>query len=85
MKEHYVSYEQAVKLKELGFDEPCEFYYNPYQELRISKDCLLSPKITNNRFLEEIADGMATAPRLDQAAAWMRDCIDTIVIAEPYW
>lgn len=85
MKEHYTTYSQAVKLKELGFDEPCEFYYNPHQEIRRTKTNLLSPQITNNRFLEEIAKGMATAPRLDQAQAWLRDCKDTIVIAEPDW
>lgn len=73
MKEHYTTYSQAVKLKELGFDEPCEFYYNPHQEIRRTKTNLLSPQITNNRFLEEIAKGMATAPRLDQAQAWLRE------------
>ena len=73
MKEHYVTYSQAVKLKELGFDEPCEFYYNPHLEIRRTKTNLLSPQITNNRFLEEIAKGMATAPRLDQAQKWLRE------------
>lgn len=28
MKDLFVSFEEAVKLKELGFDEPCFFYYN---------------------------------------------------------
>lgn len=88
MKEHYVTYEQADKLKKFGFDEPCEFYYNPCRELRVSKDCLLSPKITNKRFLEAIAGGMATAPRLDQAAAWLRDCkgidIEVVTILDPF-
>ena len=32
VKEQFVSYEIALKLKELGFDEPCFGYYTPMKE-----------------------------------------------------
>ena len=33
MEKEFVSYEQALALKELGFDEPCFGYYEPNGEL----------------------------------------------------
>ena len=32
MKEQFVTYEIALKLKELGFDKPCFGYYRPMKE-----------------------------------------------------
>lgn len=32
MKDQFVSYPIALKLKELGFDEPCFGYYTPMKE-----------------------------------------------------
>ena len=32
MRKHFVTYEIALKLKELGFDEPCFGYYRPMKE-----------------------------------------------------
>jgi hypothetical protein len=57
MKKEFVPYEQALALKELGFDEPCLTWWNkkefvyPYwdrefgynYESGIAKDCVLSP------------------------------------------
>ncbi len=71
--EDYVAYEQAVMLKKYGFDESCSYYYNPNQSLLRAKICALSPETTNNRYLDETADGMATAPSLAQAAKGLRE------------
>ena len=57
MKKEFIPYEQALALKELGFDEPCLTWWNkkefvyPYWEREfgynyesgIAKDCVLSP------------------------------------------
>jgi hypothetical protein len=57
MKKEFIPYEQALVLKELGFDEPCLTWWNkkefvyPYWEREfgynyesgIAKDCVLSP------------------------------------------
>lgn len=76
MKEHYCTYSQAVALKRLGFDWDVRgYYYSDFPEhvAEASLSMNLRPK------------GMVSAPRIDQAAAWLRECKDTIVIAEPYW
>jgi len=33
MKEHFVNYEQALKLKSMGFDEPCLMYIDDEGDL----------------------------------------------------
>jgi hypothetical protein len=57
MEKEFIPYEQALALKELGFDEPCLTWWNkkefvyPYWEREfgynyesgIAKDCVLSP------------------------------------------
>ena len=57
MEKEFIPYEQALELKELGFDEPCLTWWNkkefvyPYWEREfgynyesgIAKDCVLSP------------------------------------------
>ena len=67
MKEEYVTYEQAVKLKELGFDwETYDYYYGKNRKFHQS-----IPLDHNGN------DGgrkeCCSAPRLDQAAAWLRE------------
>lgn len=71
--EDFVTYEQAVELHGTGFDEPCRYYYNSKQRLVCAKTCALSSGTTNNRYLAEIADGIATAPTLEQVAKWLRE------------
>lgn len=81
MKEHYTTYSQAVKLKELGFAEKVNHAYlkkiSIEPELSVgdlkevhSKD----PKNYNdNRKGTEKGLFFYSAPRLDQAAAWLRE------------
>lgn len=73
MNEDYVSYELAKKLKECGFNEPCDHYYTPNKAMRIVKDNALAPETANNRFLDEIADGCCAAVPLWQAQKWLRE------------
>lgn len=71
--EDYCSYELSKALKACGFDEPCDHYYTPNKVLRIAKDNALAPETTNNRFLDEIADGCCTAVPLWHAQKWLRE------------
>ena len=73
MSEDFVSYDLAVRLKAAGFDEPCRYYHSPKGILRPAKDNALSPEALNNRFLDEIADGVCTAVPLWQAQKWLRE------------
>lgn len=84
MKNHYVSYEQAVKLKELGFDLECyDFYIENVKEPLSEIKLFPMPKNWNDIVIS--GDPKISCPRLDQVQEWLRDFKDTIVIAEPYW
>lgn len=64
----YVSYELAVKLKDAGFDEPCDYIHAWMSEPRFS--------VTETAELEvEYFDGtnIYSAPTLWQAQKWLRE------------
>jgi hypothetical protein len=65
MNKEFVSYEQALALKELGFNEPCFGYYtnNDFQFFADVKSCN-----TNSEF-----KFYPTAPTFSQAFIWFRE------------
>ena len=67
MKEHYCTYEQAVALKRLGFDWDVRGYYtrdDNFQKVR---------EITAFNHNDTRFKALYSAPRIDQAAARMRE------------
>jgi len=60
MKNEFIPYEQALELKELGFDELCLFYYADNEALRIYHQ-------------SEIYDDLIGAPLYQQAFRWFRE------------
>lgn len=79
--ETYVTYEQAVKLKELGFDWECyEFWDTTFctdgtpVKIRKTKHnpkvCVMSEC---NSMLEEMGSDLITAPTMAVAARWLRE------------
>jgi len=79
MKKEFVSYEIALKLKELGFDEPCFTYY---YELTSNIRTGLSINI-NNAWTYEGTKKLETtlAPLYQQVFRWFREkkLIDLII------
>ena len=90
MKEQFVTYEIALKLKELGFDEPCLAYFQKdlhvYSQV-IMFDGINSPNldVINSKITEnhKLVYGIeVTAPLWQQAFDWLYDnkglfvCID---------
>lgn len=74
MKEHYVSYECAIKLKELGFK--CVVYTHYPQgdnNIRYTEDAI--------NWNNSVA--LISAPRLDQAQRWLREEKKWHIIIEP--
>jgi len=63
MKKEFIPYEQALTLKELGFDEPCFAFYTPEQQLIIARGDVLQSSIEN----------APTAPLCQQAFRWFRE------------
>jgi len=62
MEKEFVPYEQALELKELGFDEPCLGFYERNQEL-IIQECF----ITDFHFYSL----QCVAPTYQQAFRWL--------------
>jgi hypothetical protein len=70
MKEQFVSYEIAVKLKELGFDEKCIAYYgNIYGEIELLSEFVLD----HSRMVSSVqSDNETSAPLWQQVIDWLR-------------
>jgi len=66
MKEEFVPYELAVKLKQLGFDEPCWGYYDVNEGYSIGYAFCYSDK-------ESQPEIGCSAPTLSQAFRWFRE------------
>jgi hypothetical protein len=60
MNKEFIPYEQALELKELGFNELCLFYYTDNEALRIYHQ-------------SEIYDDLVGAPLYQQAFRWFRE------------
>ncbi len=76
MNKEFVTYEQALTLKELGFDERCFGHYNPngvfFWKILCSdedNDHTLSVK----DIMEHVADGYVEAPLYQQAFRWFKE------------
>ena len=66
MKQEFVPYELAVKLKQLGFDGPCFGFYDADECREVD--------LTYSRNSEEWLDGLnCSAPLFQQAFRWFRE------------
>jgi len=67
MQKEFVSYEIALALKELGFNELCLAYYNGYKEL----DHLMPERVLVGR--DYNGETITSAPLYQQAFRWFRE------------
>lgn len=72
MEDDFVTYEQAVKLKELGFDWKCKNYYS-YEDKALKEIACINHN--REKFL-----GICSAPKLAQAAKWLREAKNIHVV-----
>ena len=69
MTKEFVTYEQALALKELGFDEPCLAFYSPKEELHpVFQEPSKGPYFNNGSFIETLR-----ASLYQQAFRWFRE------------
>ena len=68
MYKEFIPYEQALELKELGFNENCLAFYN-FEER-------LMPIDTDFTNFRELSDDLIKAPLYQQAFRWFRDKYD---------
>lgn len=64
MKEHFLTYEQSLAAKELGFDEPCIGYWK-------TRDWLVEEKTRTDGYTH--ADQECSAPLKSQFFEWVRE------------
>lgn len=68
LEKDFVPYEEALALKELGFDERCfAVYFNPTQQLYFDKNI--------NEFNKDVR---TLAPTFSQAFRWFRENVDAV-------
>lgn len=80
----FIPYEQAIALKELGFDEPCFGYYDSKSTLTISTNKTVAKDwvwIDNSIVLID----MTLAPTFSQAFRWFREKYKLRSTIIPYW
>ena len=72
MEKEFIPYEQALALKELGFDEPCFGYFDPLlgDYTIMNSDCI-NPKPT--LFNHNSSSVVVSAPTFSQAFRWFRE------------
>jgi hypothetical protein len=84
MNKEFIPYEQALELKELGFDEKCYGYYDSIGELNTVEDYarlganileMLSKEFNSVSYMKE----MCSAPLYQQAFRWFRDKYDLFI------
>jgi hypothetical protein len=70
MEKEFVTYAEAVALKELGFDEPCIKEFHDQELLSNST----GEEITNNELIELYGEQtVISAPTFSQAFRWFRE------------
>ena len=69
MENEFLKYEEALALKELGFDGECLAFYSPKEELHpVFQEPSKGPYFNNGSFIETLR-----APLYQQAFRWFRE------------
>ena len=69
MEKEFVPYELALRMKQLGFDEPCFGYYNSNGEFKTKQDEYELYLICNSKWISP----SCSAPTFSQAFRWFRE------------
>ena len=70
-KEDFVTYEQALVLKKLGFREKCLYFYK--DETSLLSNILYGKRHTLEDFYDDFNEYFCSAPTLCEAQAWLRE------------
>ena len=78
MKKEFIPYEEALALKELGFDEPCFKGYTEEYKTLIS----FANTHTNTSVEKTLPTKPFTAPLYQQAFRWFRDKHNLVIVIQ---
>ena len=70
MNKEFIPHEQALELKELGFDDECVGYYSPDMD---GKYYLFTSSTDNTNRMEKYNPNVCPAPLYQQAFRWFRE------------
>lgn len=70
MNKDFIPHEQALELKELGFDDECVGYYSPDMD---GKYYLFTSSTDNTNRMEKYNPKVCPAPLYQQSFRWFRD------------
>lgn len=78
LENEFVPYEQALALKELGFDEPCLGYFDPLlgDYTIMNSECINPKSILFNHNTSSV---VVSAPLYQQAFRWFRDMYNLMI------
>jgi len=71
MQKEFIPYEQALVLKELGFDEPCLGYYKKESHTKV--DLYLTEPHSEHYNSANVPFTLCSAPLYQQAFRWFRE------------
>lgn len=77
IEKEFIPYEQALALKELGFDEPCFGYFNKTWS---KENELLFPQYVGELENWNNTQHLCSAPTFSQAFRWFREKYDLIYV-----
>lgn len=72
MEKEFVPYELALRLKALGFDEPCLVYYDSGKIFIIDRNSKIEQKNSNYQ-KNKLYNGIISAPTFSQVFRWFRE------------
>jgi hypothetical protein len=75
MKKEFIIYEFAIRLKALGYDEPCYTWYDSVGNFNYKIDTKFGVNYNSNSAKHQ---GIVSAPTWKQAFSWFRDKFEDI-------
>jgi len=79
MEKEFIPYQEALELKQLGFDEPCFTYYKNDQ-LSDILELVKNSEMTN---VNNESDDYISAPTYSQAFRWFREKYGLCIVIKP--
>jgi hypothetical protein len=93
MNKEFITYELALELKQLGFDEPCIAYYTVVPEDNINWFTISEQAVTDNGSIFGSSknyntewfetEGTISAPTYSQAFRWFREKYGLCIVIKP--
>jgi hypothetical protein len=76
MEKEFISYELALELKQLGFDEPCLAVFNDSKQFRINSE--------SRNWNDNLVNGdTISSPTYSQAFRWFREKFGMCIVIKP--